>query len=216
MRKISYLIVTAILLVSILCVGVMPAYAASVGETTYTPGDVNNDTVVNMFDLGVLQRYLNGWGNEIHPYAADVTGDGNVNMMDMGVLQRYLNGWDVTLLPGLEPEPPAPSVELPAIGYDLDGKGRIVISDSQLMDDTTASLTFRNISKDNGREWIIPETSKATYACYDAEGNQLSTGTIVIGALEYRDSVTRTVNLPVGTVRMAITGHNLEYWTPWA
>ena len=82
--------------------------------------------------------------------------------------------------------------------------------------DGKAYFTIANVSKDNGREWIIPEYSTISYACYDANGVQLSSGTLTLGALEYGDSVTRSIALPAGVARIAFTGSYLEYWTPWA
>ena len=216
----------------------------------YTPGDVNNDSKVNVRDLGMLQQSLNGWNVEIVKAAADVNGDDKVNVRDLGILQQFLNGWNVVLLPGgpsfggaTEPsDPEAPTdntttstqstttstqptppddqgVVMPGAGYDLDGRDRIVVYASELITENRvakASFTFKNISKDSGKEWVIPEYSQVTYACYDDNGVRLSTGTMVLGALEYNDTITCTITLPESTARIAFTGHNLEYWTPWA
>lgn len=54
-------------------------------------GDVDGNGKVNNRDLGMLQRYLNGWGVEINEAATDMTGDGKVNNRDLGMLQRLLN-----------------------------------------------------------------------------------------------------------------------------
>ena len=199
------------------------------------PGDANDDGKVNVLDMGVLQRYINGWDVAINLDLADVTADGKVNARDLGRLQQYLNGWDVTLegvtpgdpttpptdptdptTPPTEPtEPSAPVVNMPTAGYDLDGKQRIEVIASEIKDGK-AYFTFANVSKDNGREWIIPEYSTISYACYDANGVQLSSGTLTLGALEYGDSVTRSIALPAGVARIAFTDSYLEYWTPWA
>jgi len=109
-------------------------------------------------------------------------------------------------------------VSLPAAGYDIDGKGRIVISKSEIQKEGKvqyACITFSNDSKKNGKEWIIPEYSKVNYACYDKNGKELSTGVIIVGALDGGDTVTRKVELPKDTAEVKITGHNFEYWTPW-
>ncbi len=66
-------------------------------EKQYISGDVNDDGKVNNKDLGLLRRYLSGWGVEINKLAADVNRDGKVNNKDLGVLRRYLSGWDVVL-----------------------------------------------------------------------------------------------------------------------
>ena len=224
----------------------------------YTPGDVNNDSKVNVRDLGMLQQSLNGWNVEIVKAAADVNGDDKVNVRDLGILQQFLNGWNVVLLPGgpsfggatepSDPEAPTdntttstqstttstqptttttttrptePEIDMPGAGYDLDDEkpNRIVVYASEVFTEDgakKAAFTFKNITKDSGREWVIPEYSQVTYACYDENGTRLSTGSMVLGALEYNDTITCTITLPEGTARVAFTGHNLEYWTPWA
>lgn len=111
------------------------------------------------------------------------------------------------------------NVKVPAAGYDMDGKKRIVLKASEVKKvngKQVAYFTFANVSKDNGREWIIPEYSKIEYACYDKSGKQIATGTITLGALDYGKSTTREVSLPAGTAELKFTSHNLEYWTPWA
>lgn len=106
------------------------------------------------------------------------------------------------------------NVSLPAAGYDMDGKGRIKVQKSEVKKENGkqyAQITFANVSK----SWIIPEYSKVQYACYDKNGAEIATGTMPIGALEEGDTITCKVELPAGTVELKITGHNLEYWTPW-
>ncbi len=66
-------------------------------EPDYTPGDANGDGKVNVHDLGLLERHLNGWNTEIVATVCDVNGDGKVNVRDLALLERYLNGWDVEL-----------------------------------------------------------------------------------------------------------------------
>ena len=110
------------------------------------------------------------------------------------------------------------NVKIPAAGYDMDGKKRIVVKSSEIKTEggkQVAYFTFANVSKDNGREWIIPEYSRIKYACYDKDGKQIATGEITLGALDYGKSSTRSVSLPAGTAELKFTGHNLEYWTPW-
>lgn len=62
-------------------------------------GDIDGDGGVDLQDLGVLIRYLNGWDVAVDPAAADLNRDGTVNLRDPARLQRYLNGWDVDLSP---------------------------------------------------------------------------------------------------------------------
>ncbi len=60
-------------------------------------GDVNNDGNVNMKDIVLLQKYLNGYDVTINTSASDVNADGKINMKDIALLQQYLNGWEVVL-----------------------------------------------------------------------------------------------------------------------
>lgn len=66
----------------------------------FTYGDVNDDGVINMKDLGALRKYFAG-GYDADKFvmeAADVNGDGVVNMKDLGILRRYLaGGYDINL-----------------------------------------------------------------------------------------------------------------------
>lgn len=66
---------------------------------TVTYGDVNNDSRVNLRDVGLLQQYLASWSVSINKDASDVNGDGRVNLRDVGLLQQYLANWNVTLGP---------------------------------------------------------------------------------------------------------------------
>lgn len=78
-------VLTMLLAVAVL-MGTMSAYT-----TAQVAGDANGDGAVNNRDLGVLQRWLNGWSDTVSS-AADVDGDGAVNNRDMGALQVLLTG----------------------------------------------------------------------------------------------------------------------------
>ena len=54
------------------------------------PGDVDGNGRLNNKDLGLMQRYLNGWNVSIAD-EADINGDGTVNNRDFGLLQKALN-----------------------------------------------------------------------------------------------------------------------------
>ena len=53
-------------------------------------GDADGNGRVNNRDLGLLQRYLNGWDVSVC-FQTDMNGDGAVNNMDLGLLQQALN-----------------------------------------------------------------------------------------------------------------------------
>ena len=55
------------------------------------PGDADNNGRVNNRDLGLLQRYLNGFSVTVNVLAADLNKDGQVNNRDLAVLQGVLN-----------------------------------------------------------------------------------------------------------------------------
>ena len=68
------------------------AYAVQVDA-----GDVDGKGQINVQDIGLLQRYINGWDVDVYLKSSDVNGDGEVNVKDIALLQQYLNYWDVTL-----------------------------------------------------------------------------------------------------------------------
>ena len=72
----------------------------SFGDAEYIviiSGDINGDAKINVQDLALMMRHLNGWNDPAYHDACDVNGDGKVNNRDYGLLQRYLNNWDVSL-----------------------------------------------------------------------------------------------------------------------
>lgn len=58
-------------------------------------GDVNGDGDLNNKDLGLMQKYLNGWAVTVEKDGADMNGDGSLNNKDLGLLQKKLNGWNI-------------------------------------------------------------------------------------------------------------------------
>ena len=58
---------------------------------TILPGDANGDGKLNNRDLGLLQRYLNGFSVTIDATAADLNSDGKLNNRDLALLQKMLN-----------------------------------------------------------------------------------------------------------------------------
>ena len=83
----------------------------------YMPGDVNDDTKINMMDIVVLSRYIvdgckydpDGYAVRINESAAEVNADSKINMLDVVLISRYIvdgcetvpepDGYNVTLLP---------------------------------------------------------------------------------------------------------------------
>ena len=67
------------------------SYYAIVGTSAIIPGDVDGNGKLNNRDLGLLQRYINGYEVTVNVAAADMDGNGKVNNRDLGLLQRQLN-----------------------------------------------------------------------------------------------------------------------------
>ena len=173
-------------------------------------GDTNGDGGINNRDLVLLLRYVNGWDVTLDLAAADVNGDGRINNRDVVLLQRYINGWDVQL------GPDTPLVALPELGYDPDGKGRIILS-AIAKKGNEVSVTFVNVSS----RWMTEETSYIRYICTDADGNVLTLddtyyGYIYFGMLEAGWTKTLIITLPEGTAKMEFGDYRIVYWTQWA
>ena len=67
----------------------------------YTPGDLNDDGLINTTDVVFLRRYIaGGYGVNINEAAADVNADGLLNTTDVVMIRRYIaGGYGVELNP---------------------------------------------------------------------------------------------------------------------
>lgn len=67
----------------------------------YTPGDLNNDGLINTTDVILLRRCIvGGYAITINENAADVNGDGRKNSTDVILLRRYIaGGYGIDLKP---------------------------------------------------------------------------------------------------------------------
>jgi len=111
-------------------------------------------------------------------------------------------------------------VSLPAVGSDVDGKGRIAVSKVELSKGVM-TLKIRNNTDKQTQKWITEETNYVTYACYDKDGKELKGkdelfGYFYIGCLEVGQEVEFKVTLPAGTAEVRLTGSKIVYWTPWS
>lgn len=93
MKKVM-LVLSALCLMVLSVAGVV---AVSAEDVMY--GDLDNNGKINNRDLGLLQRYINGYEVTIDETLADVDDSGKINNRDLGRLQQYINGYDVTLGP---------------------------------------------------------------------------------------------------------------------
>ena len=205
--------VMSALLAAVLLLTVLATAATVTSADTVLYGDINGDGKINNRDLGLFQKHLNGSDVDVDIEAADVYYDGKVNNRDLGILQKYLNGSDVQLGPE---KPVVPPAELPAVGYDLDGRERVYI-ESISQDGYEVTLTLVNTST----KWMTEETSYVEYTCTDAEGNVLTLenkyfGTLYIGMLEVGERDTYTIALPEGTTKLEFGACRIVYWSQWA
>jgi len=111
-------------------------------------------------------------------------------------------------------------ITVPAVGTDVDGKGRIKVSQVDIKDGVL-TITIRNYTDEQKQQWITQETDYVTYACYDKKGNPLqgdddNFGYLYLGCLEDGKDITFTVVLPKGTDSVRLTGAKVVYWTPWS
>ena len=202
-------VVCALLVVALL----MGVAVLAVSADAILYGDADGNGKINNRDLGLLQKYLNDDVVNIDLTAMDVDDNGKINNRDLGLLQKYLNDDDVTLGPD---KPVVPPAELPEVGYDFDGKGRIIV-DAISQEDYTVTLTVHNYSD----KWITEETSCVAYTCTDAEGNELFLsnqyfGILYFGMLEVGDTAIYTITLPEGTAKLTFGDYRINYWSQWA
>ncbi len=218
--------ILSVLLVSVLLLVSASAFSVSAAELTY--GDLDENGRINNKDLGLLQQHLNEYGVTINVAAADVNNDGRINNKDLGLMQQFLNEWDVTLGPD-NPEDPdnpdnpdipdvpdVPAAELPAVGYDIDGRGRILV-EAISQEGYVVTVTLTNKSS----KWMTEETSCVQYTCTDAAGDVLATddkyfGTLYFGMLEANETDTFTITLPEGTTKLEFGDYRIVYWSQWA
>ena len=204
--------VLCIVLAVMLLLGISVTTSAVASADTVTYGDVNGDGKINNRDLGLFQKHLNGISVDINVAAADVYYDGKVNNRDLGILQKYLNGIAVNLGPE---KPVVPPAELPAVGYDLDARGRVFV-ESISQDGYAVTLTLVNTSD----MWMTEETSYVEYVCTDAAGNVLILeeefyGTLYFGMLEAGERGTYVITLPEGTAKLEFGYSRIIYWSQW-
>lgn len=111
-------------------------------------------------------------------------------------------------------------VTLPAVGTDVDGRGRIKVSQVDIKNGVL-SITIRNYTDEQKQQWITEETDYVTYACYDKKGKPLqgdddTFGYLYLGCLENGEETSFSVVLPKGTASVKLTGAKIGYWTPWS
>ena len=111
-------------------------------------------------------------------------------------------------------------VKLPSYGKDLDGKGRLMVGETAVLD-TTAYIQI----VDERDEWMTmfnpdrPDT--VYYACYDKAGNELTSDQEGYGYFYIRDmsslnaTETFSFEMPEGTAEIRIVGAEIVYWTEW-
>lgn len=91
MKKISFCIITVLLMMSVLC---LPLFSATGAPTsTYLLGDADGDRDVTSMDVTLIQRVLSNQKKDDDGSIAlrgDVDGDGELTAIDITLIQRYL------------------------------------------------------------------------------------------------------------------------------
>lgn len=168
-------------------------------------GDMNENSVLDSDDAVYLLYYT--LLPEEYPLnqPADYTGDGVIDYNDAVCLLYH------TVLPEVYALPfPADGVQLPEIGYDPDGKGRIELIDASLAYGTF-SFTFRN----NSSVWLTDEASTIAYRCTNADGQVVASGNMLLGHIACNSTRVCTLPLPEGTAAIRFTGRSITYWSDW-
>ena len=69
----------------------------SIPKLARTPGDANEDGMVDIFDALAILQYDVGWDVSINGTNADVNADSQVDIFDALLILQYDVGWDVEL-----------------------------------------------------------------------------------------------------------------------
>ena len=100
--------------------------------------------------------------------------------------------------------------DLPEVGYDFDGKGRIFLKEASVTDGV-ATFVIENQDK----TWIISEESAVAYTIYDKKGNELKSDSTYIGMIRCGETATITIELPKKTAKLEFGALATEYWSDW-
>lgn len=111
-------------------------------------------------------------------------------------------------------------IRLPGYGDDVDGEGRLFVGDTSVLCDTL----YIEI-QDELDDWVTTDNpdrpDKIFYACYDANGEELTCdaegyGEIILPAMSSTYATTvLEAPLAEGTAEVRIVGAEIIYWTEW-
>ena len=98
------LLALALVIVTLLQWVPVQAIAAAIEDyksnASFTPGDVNDDGVIDAKDVNLTRRYIAGGYDDVvvvEP-ALDVNGDGIISARDVTLLRKFIaGGYDVTI-----------------------------------------------------------------------------------------------------------------------
>lgn len=111
------------------------------------------------------------------------------------------------------------NVMLPDYGIGIDVQNRLTVGETSVLCETAYVEIIDELD-----DWMLiydPENSNYIYyACYDADGNELTLSDENYGRLEMtmnEPNATETfaITLPDGTARLEITGYKIVFWTDW-
>ena len=101
-------------------------------------------------------------------------------------------------------------LQLPAVGYDPDGKGRVKVK-AVSVSDYTVSIELENVSA----KWMTEETTLMECTCYDQNGTVLKKEQVAVGVIESSEKKSVQLQISADTAKVEITGFKTAYWTQW-
>ena len=101
-------------------------------------------------------------------------------------------------------------LQLPAIGYDPDGKGRINVKNTSVSG-YTVSIELENVST----KWMTEETTMMECTCYNEDGGVEKKEQISVGAIEVEKNKVFYLQITENTTEVKITDFKTTYWSQW-
>ncbi len=105
------------------------------------------------------------------------------------------------------------TVYTPFYGSDVDGKGRLFVGDTAVLEQTL----YLEIQDELDDWMVLPnDESSITLGFFDAAGNSLGTEKFMLPELsQHNASEVFTIELPEGTAEVKIVSAQIRYWSNW-
>lgn len=176
----------------------------SVNFGTLLEGDVNNDNVVNLTDLGLLlSSYNKGPGDPGYLPNANLNGDGYVTGYDLGLLLNSYN----TLGEYPQPDPPGrffnPSVNS-SENMQNEPKNNTKSNDQKIA--YNLGQNYPNpFNKETAIQFTLPKTKKVNLSLYDISGRVVK---VLVNST--KDAGIHTVNFNAGSFAKGIYYYRIQ------